>query len=272
MPLPGSSARCSSSQPSRLRASGSRSTPRRSDARASGPRMVTTPSRRPPARRRPAARRCRSPPGCWRWRWWPAPGSRPAADRSARGAGGSPGGSRAPSRRCSAPRRPPASRPGDQLGQLLVPEGRVVEPLRRDQQHVDLVSPSFLATSSHSCWLAELIATARTPARAAAATWSRISASSGETRIGGAGTSAAQQQGGHEIDGGLAPPGALHHQGAAAPSTSASIASNWPSWNCASARPTRVRRMPMATDRVSARVMGGDGGTALACQQPQTPP
>ena len=36
-------------------------------------------------------------------------------------------------------------------------------------------------TVSHSSWLAELMATARTPARAAAATWSRISASSGET-------------------------------------------------------------------------------------------
>ena len=140
MPLPGSSSRCSSNQPSRLRASGSRSTPRRSDARASGPRMVMTRSASPRAalpaelfgdiRHHPAVRR--------RGGREHRDAGRKSADQLAKPAVVRPE---------IVPPVGDAVRlvddehpgPGDQVGQLLVPERRVVEPLRGDQQHVDLV-------------------------------------------------------------------------------------------------------------------------------------
>ena len=53
-------------------------------------------------------------------------------------AGGSPAGSRGPSPRCSAPRRPPAARSSGSARAVPVPERRVVEPFGADQQHVDL--------------------------------------------------------------------------------------------------------------------------------------
>ena len=68
-----------------------------------------------------------------------------------------------------------------QAGQLLLAEPRVVEPLRADEQQVDLVGGESLATSAQSSALAEFIVTARIPARSAADTWSRIRASSGDT-------------------------------------------------------------------------------------------
>ena len=67
-------------------------------------------------------------------------------------------------------------------------------------------------TSSHSSRLAELMVTARMPARSAAATWLRISASSGETITRRPGAVRAQQRGGDEVHRRLAPAGALHHQ------------------------------------------------------------
>ena len=50
------------------------------------------------------------------------------------------------------------------------------------------------------------------PARAAASTWLRISASSGDTITVGPAPAAAQQRGGHEVHRRLAPAGALHDQ------------------------------------------------------------
>ena len=71
------------------------------------------------------------------------------------------------------------------------------------------------STSAHSWGFVELIATARTPARSAAAIWSRMSASSGETSTVGPAPSAAQQQRRDEVHRRLAPPGALHDERAA---------------------------------------------------------
>lgn len=68
-----------------------------------------------------------------------------------------------------------------ELGQHLVAEVRVVEPLRADQEYVDLAAATSAWTVSHSSVFEELIVRARMPARAAASTWLRISASSGET-------------------------------------------------------------------------------------------
>ena len=67
-------------------------------------------------------------------------------------------------------------------------------------------------TCSHSSRLAELIVRAWMPARAAASTWLRISASSGETMTVGPGPGRAQQRGRDEVHGRLAPAGPLHHQ------------------------------------------------------------
>ena len=68
-----------------------------------------------------------------------------------------------------------------QLRQHVVAEVGVVQPFRADQQHVELTAATRACTSSHSATLPELIVAARTPARSAAATWLRISASSGDT-------------------------------------------------------------------------------------------
>ena len=64
-------------------------------------------------------------------------------------------------------------------------------------------------TSCHSVTLPELTVWARTPARAAASTWLRMSDSSGLTMTVGPGPGGAQQRGGHEVHGRLAPAGAL---------------------------------------------------------------
>ena len=63
---------------------------------------------------------------------------------------------------------------------LLVSPERLNNPRFRAE-----LLPRLAATSSHSWALAEFMVTARTPARAAAATWSRMRASSGDTiRVG----------------------------------------------------------------------------------------
>ena len=103
--------------------------------------------------------------------------------------------------------------PRGEPGQHVVTEVRVVEPLRADQQDVDLAGAQLvLDTSSHSSRLAELIVRALMPARAAASTWLRISASSGETITRGTGAARPQQHRRDEVHRGLAPAGALHHQ------------------------------------------------------------
>ena len=104
--------------------------------------------------------------------------ARPAACGSA----GSPAGSRAPSRRCSAPRRPPpARRVAASSGSTSSRKPGLFNRSGRNQQHVDLAARgSRRAPRAHSSALAELIVTARMPARSAASIWLRINASSGE--------------------------------------------------------------------------------------------
>ena len=66
--------------------------------------------------------------------------------------------------------------------QRRVGEAGVGQPLGRDQQHVELVrGRARRRRRCQSSTLAELTVAARSPARSAAATWSRMSASSGET-------------------------------------------------------------------------------------------
>ena len=74
------------------------------------------------------------------------------------------------------------SQPAGETVEHPAPEPGVGQPLRRDQQHVEsrpTRSPCSIA--DHSSMFAELRVAARSPARVAAATWSRISDSSGET-------------------------------------------------------------------------------------------
>ena len=67
-------------------------------------------------------------------------------------------------------------------------------------------------SSSHSSRLALLIVAARTPMRSAASIWLRMRASSGDTSSVGPAAPVAQHAGGDEVDGALAPAGALHEQ------------------------------------------------------------
>ncbi len=62
-------------------------------------------------------------------------------------------------------------------------EGRVVEPLGRDEEQVDLSASIAAVISSRSSRFSVLIVRATTPARSAIRIWLRISARSGETRI-----------------------------------------------------------------------------------------
>ena len=95
---------------------------------------------------------------------------------------GSRAGSRGPSRRCSAPRRPPAARRARRTAAaswsrncgLLSRSGLI-------SSRSTASSASSSRTSSHASRLVELIVCARMPSRSAAAIWLRISASSGET-------------------------------------------------------------------------------------------
>ena len=176
MPLPGSSARWSASQASRCAAVVSRTTPRRSDSRSSAPRRTS--AVRPPS--------CSATSSMTRWLAVAVVAST-----------GMPSGSSASRVADPAVVGPEVVAPvGDavrlvdheqaagrgQAWQHLVAEAGVVEPLRADQEHVDLAALRSLRRSrSHSSTLVELTVTARMPARSAAATWLRISASSGET-------------------------------------------------------------------------------------------
>ena len=137
-------------------------------------------------------------------------------------------------------------------GQLLLAERRVVEPLGGDEQHVDLVAVERASTSAHSWAFVELIATARTPARSAAAIWSRMSASSGETSTVGPAPRRRSSSVATKYTADLPHPVRCTTSARRRPSTSASIASNCPSWNSASSRPTSSRSAASAAARVSA--------------------
>ncbi len=102
-------------------------------------------------------------PGRWRWRSWPGPGRAGRAVEGCGRCGGSRGGSRGPSRRCSAPRPPRTGRWSPRmLGQDVVGEALVGEPLRGDRagrRSRPRARPCW--TASHSSTLPELIVAAR---------------------------------------------------------------------------------------------------------------
>ena len=68
-----------------------------------------------------------------------------------------------------------------QRGQHLIAKVGVVQPFRADQQDVEFARRTRSWISSQSVTLLELMVAAWTPARSAAATWLRISASNGDT-------------------------------------------------------------------------------------------
>ncbi len=108
---------------------------------------------------------------------------------------------------------------------------------------------SCASTSRHSCAFVELIATARTPARWAAAIWSRMRARRGETSTVGPAPRRRSSSVATKYTADLPHPVRCTTSARRRPSTSASIASNCPSWNSASSRPTRVRRTSRAWAR-----------------------
>ena len=102
-------------------------------------------------------------------------------------------------------------------GQLLLAERRVVEPLGRDEQHVDLVGGrAARSTSPHSCAFVELIATARTPGALGGGDLVAHEREQRRDEHGRPGAAPAQQQRRDEVHRRLAPAGALHDERAAA--------------------------------------------------------
>ena len=103
------------------------------------------------------------------------------------------------------------ARRGGELRQHLVAEARVVQALGADQQHVGLAVRDLRVDWSHSWVLAELIVRAWIPARPAASTWLRISASSGDTITVGPAPRARSSAVATKYTADF-PSGALHHQ------------------------------------------------------------
>lgn len=113
-------------------------------------------------------------------------------------------------------------------------------------------SRSRAITSSHSCRFAELIVSASTPARPAAETWSRISASSGGDQDGRPGSALAQQQCRDEVDRRLPPSRALDDESAPPLVHQRRDSLVLPVVEVASGRPTRSRRCSSARAWVDA--------------------
>ena len=133
--------------------------------------------------------------------------------------GGSRGGSRGPSRRCSAPRRSRAARCGGRRSGSTSARNRSLANRSGEiEQEVDLVARRAASSiASQSSRFVAVDASRRgTPMRSAASIWLRMSASSGETSSVGPAPAIAQHAGGDEVDGALAPAGALHEQHALA--------------------------------------------------------
>src|SRR5690625_3352540 len=106
-------------------------------------------------------------------------------------------------------------------------------------------------TAAHSSALAELMVTALIPARWAAAIWSRISASSGETITVGPAPAARRSAVATKYTADLPHPVRWTTSTRSRRSTSASIASYCPSRKSASGRPTRVARACCAWVRIA---------------------
>src|SRR5690554_2400703 len=110
---------------------------------------------------------------------------------------------------------------------------------------------SCRTTSPHSCALVELIATARTPARAAASIWSRMSASRGDTSTVGPAPAWRSSSVATKYTADFPQPVRCTTRARRRPATRVSIASYWPSWNSALSDPTNRRMMDRADARVA---------------------
>ena len=209
MPEPGCSARWSASQASRCSAVGSRTTPRRSDSRSSEPRSTSTPSVR-------AAAELLGDVGGH-------PGVGGGGGGEHRDALGQVGEQGADAAVVGAEVVAPVGDAvrlvdheqaggGGQPGQHLVAEAGVVEPLGADQQHVDLAGGDRVVDRLP---LLEVGGVDRDRADAGPLGGLDLVAHQGEQRRDDhrrAGARGAQQRGGHEVDRGLAPAGALHDE------------------------------------------------------------
>lgn len=125
--------------------------------------------------------------------------------------------------------------------------------------------------SPHSCAFAELIDTARTPARAAAATWSRIRASSGDTRTVGPPPRRRSRRVARKYTADLPHPVRCTTRARCRCSTRAEIASSWPGWNTASGRPVSAASACCASAAMSADGTTEDDG-AEPTPRPDMPP
>src|SRR3954471_13480250 len=243
MPLPGRSPMCAASQASRARSDGSRSTPSRSESLESGPRPVV-PSTPPAPSCSATSATTRSlavavvastgvPAGSWpsrsrmRREWgrksWPQSETQCASSTTSRPQRLTRSGS------CSSRNRGLVSRSGD-TSRTSTSSGA-----------------SRAGTSSHSVMLALEISTARMPARAAAATWSRISASSGLTSRVGPAPRRRRSAVDTKYTADFPQPVRWTTRARCERSTSAATAASCPSRKTASGRPVSSRSTPSAS-------------------------
>ena len=103
--------------------------------------------------------------------------------------------------------------PGDELGQLLLAEHRVVEPFRGDQQDVELVGLQPGGDLAPLGGVGGVDGRGPHPRAGGGGDLVPHQRQQRGDDQGGPPAAGAQQQGGEEVDRGLAPPGALHHQG-----------------------------------------------------------
>ena len=239
MPLPGSSPRWATSQPRRCSGDIERSTPRRRESRASPPRTVST--GRPPT------------PSCSSTSWTTR-ALAVAVVASTGVSAGRPVEEVADAAVVGPEVVPPvadavglvddeqAAAPG-QVGQLLVAEARVVEPLGADEQDVDGVGGQRLA---HLVPVLGVGGVHRHGADAGPLGGRDLVAHQRQQRAdddGGPGALGAAQRGRDEVDRGLAPAGALDHEHARS-------------------GPRPARRPPRAGRRGSRRPRGRPAGAA----------
>ena len=152
------------------------------EAQARAPERAAVGAQRRRRGRCSAAPRRRRRRDRWRSPSCTAPARPRAAARACRRCGGSRGGSRGPSRRCSAPRRSPAGPTRSaNSGSISARNCGLLSRSGLISSTSTASAASSSRTSAQASRLVELIVCARIPIRSAAAIWLRISASSGET-------------------------------------------------------------------------------------------
>ncbi len=145
-----------------------------------------------------------------------APGRWPAAAARCGRCAGSPGGSRGPSPRCSAPRRRRTARCRAERGKDLRWNPSLPSRSGETSRMSHASSRGLLRSSGHSSRVGAVERERRTPSRSAIRIWSRISESSGLIRTVGP-APVAQQLRGEEVDDALPPTGRLDDEHPLAP-------------------------------------------------------